>query len=435
MQLKSIGNIIMQRVKSRVLDDELQAVLDQRKQVHRYRERLTVEQPSEDDALSQIAAGQTQIMVGGNTYLGFCSNDYLGLARHPELIASLQDCAAKVGVGSTASHLVCGHSHYHHKLELELAAHTGRERALLFSTCYMANLGVVAALVGRGDSVFEDRLNHASLIDAGLLSRAQLKRFRHNDYDQLNNLLAGVKGRKLVVVDGVFSMDGDIAPLPELASVCKTHDAILMVDDAHGFGVLGKHGGGCAEHFDLSPTQVPVLVGALGKAFGTFGAFVAGSNALIETLIQFARPYIYTTALPPALAAASSTSLALLSKESWRRDNLQQRIAQFRAGAKRLGLSIVDSVTPIQPVLLGDEALVLQVAAQLKQSHILVGAIRPPTVPEGTSRLRITFSAAHSSEDVEQLLVALDEAIPLSARARLTVASLLDATSSAVIHD
>jgi 8-amino-7-oxononanoate synthase len=199
--------------------------------------------------------------------------------------------------------------------------------------------------------------------------------------------------------------------------------------------VLGKRGGGCAEHFNLSPTQVPILVGALGKAFGTFGAFVAGSNALIETLIQFARPYIYTTAMPPAIAAATSTSLALLSKESWRRDNLQQRIAQFRAGAKRLGLSMVDSTTPIQPVLLGDDALVLKVAAQLKQNYILVGAIRPPTVPEGTSRLRITFSAAHSLQDVEQLLAALDEAIPLSARTRSSSASMVDARCNATSHD
>jgi 8-amino-7-oxononanoate synthase len=404
------------------LDDELQAILDQRKQAHRYRERLTVVPCSSDSfALSQHKGQHedqsTQITANGKTYLGFCSNDYLGLANHPNLIASLQDCAAKVGVGSTASHLVYGHSNYHHQLELELAQHTGRERALLFSTCYMANLGVVAALAGRGDSVFEDRLNHASLIDAGLLSRAHLKRFRHNDCDHLASLLAKASGRKLVVVDGVFSMDGDIAPLPELVELCQQQGAILMVDDAHGFGVLGKRGGGCAEHFNLSQSQLPILVGALGKAFGTFGAFVAGSNALIETLIQFARPYIYTTAMPPALAAATSASLKLLQQESWRRDNLQHRIAQFRAGAKQLGLSMVDSHTPIQPVLLGDDALVLEVAAKLKQSHILVGAIRPPTVPEGTSRLRITFSAAHTIKNVEQLLVALDEAIPLSARA------------------
>ena len=234
-------------------------------------------------------------------------------------------------------------------------------------------------------------------------------------------------------------MDGDIAPLPDIAVLCKEHDAILMVDDAHGFGVLGKHGGGCAEHFSLSPTEVPILVGALGKAFGTFGAFVAGSNALIETLIQFARPYIYTTAMPPALAAATSTSLKLLKEECWRRDNLQQRITQFRAGAKRLGLSTADSNTPIQPVLLGDDALVLEVAAQLKKNHILVGAIRPPTVPEGTARLRITFSAAHSEKNVEQLLQALDQAIPASARIKSRVPSAAPSiaarTNNAATHD
>lgn len=400
-----------------MLDDELQAVLDERKQAHRYRERLTTQPYASESCSSHQGAGlQTQIVLEGNHYLGFCSNDYLGLAKHPDMVASLQDCAASMGVGSTASHLVCGHSEYHHKLERELAEFTGRERALLFSTCYMANLGVVSALAGRGDTLFEDRLNHASLIDAGLLSRAQLKRFRHNDYGHLADMLAGASGRKLVVVDGVFSMDGDIAPLPELAELCTERGAVLMVDDAHGFGVLGKKGGGSAEYFGLSQAQLPILVGALGKAFGTFGAFVAGSNALIETLIQFARPYIYTTAMPPALAAATSTSLALLKEESWRRDNLNQRIEQFRVGAQRLGLSLLPSCTPIQPVLLGDDALVLDVAKKLKERHIVVGAIRPPTVPEGTARLRITLSAVHTQKNIEQLLKALDEVIPASSK-------------------
>lgn len=404
-----------------MLDDDLQLVLDERRQISRYRERLVVEPFTSDSCSSHKAASaESYLTIDGERYLGFCSNDYLGLASHPELVSSLQQCADTMGVGSTASHLVCGHSHYHHKLELELAEFTGRERALLFSTCYMANLGVVTALAGRGDTIIEDRLNHASLIDAGLLSRAQLKRFRHNDCNHLDELLLGASGRKLVVVDGVFSMDGDIARLPEIASLCKKHDAVLMVDDAHGFGVLGQHGGGCAAHFDLSTKELPVLVGALGKAFGTFGAFVAGSNALIETLIQFARPYIYTTAMPPALAAATSASLLLLKEEAWRRDNLQQRIAQFRLGAKQLGLSIASSETPIQPVLLGDDELLLEVAATLKQNHILVGAIRPPTVPEGTARLRITFSALHTKKHIEQLLTALEQAIPISARVPLT---------------
>ncbi len=400
-----------------MLDDELQAALEQRKQAHRYRERLT-RQPYDSESCSshQGAALHAQIVLDGDQYLGFCSNDYLGLAGHSDVVASLQDCSAVMGVGSTASHLVCGHSEYHHKLEREIAEFTGRERALLFSTCYMANLGVVSALTGRGDTIFEDRLNHASLIDAGLLSRAQLKRFRHNDYHHLAQLLPSASGRKLVVVDGVFSMDGDIAPLPEFVELCTQHDAALMVDDAHGFGVLGQQGGGSAEYFGLSQSQLPILVGALGKAFGTFGAFVAGSNALIETLIQFARPYIYTTAMPPALAAATSTSLALLKEESWRRDNLKQRIEQFRAGAQRLGLSLLNSNTPIQPVLLGDDARVLEVAGKLKERRILVGAIRPPTVPEGTARLRITLSAVHTQKNIEQLLQALDEVVPASSR-------------------
>ena len=280
----------------------------------------------------------------------------------------------------------------------------------------MANLGVVAALTGRGDTVFEDRLNHASLIDAGLLSRAKFKRFHHNDCEHLEKQLATASGRKLVVVDGVFSMDGDLAPLPDLVAVCERYQAHLMIDDAHGFGVLGERGGGCAEHFSLSQQELPILVGTLGKAFGTFGAFVAGSHALIETLIQFARPYIYTTALPPAIAAASLTSLSLLKTETWRRDNLRERIQQFRHGALALGLPLMESATPIQPVLLGDDALVLAVAEKLKEQGILIGAIRPPTVPEGTARLRITFCADHSGEEVAQLLACLDRAIPINSR-------------------
>lgn len=388
-----------------MLEQELQAALLRRQQDHRYRKRMVLSSPQ-----------TTQITVDNQEYLAFSSNDYLGLANHPEVIASLQDAAAQMGVGSGASHLVCGHSDYHHQLENALADFTGRERALLLSTGYMANLGVVAALCDRGDTVLEDRLNHASLIDAGLLSRAKLKRFHHNDCQQLDQLLANATGRKLVVVDGVFSMDGDLAPLPDLAALCEQHQAHLMVDDAHGFGVLGQQGGGCVEHFGLPQHNLPVLVGTLGKAFGTFGAFVAGSHALIETLIQFARPYIYTTALPPAIAAASLTSLSLLKNESWRREHLNLRIEQFRQGAQALGLPLMNSATPIQPLVLGDDAVVLLVAEKLKEQGILVGAIRPPTVPDGTARLRITFSASHSEEHVALLLSALDQSIPLSTR-------------------
>ncbi|MFT6387626.1 MAG: 8-amino-7-oxononanoate synthase [Cellvibrionaceae bacterium] len=388
-----------------MLDKELKAALLQRQQDHRYRKRMVLSSPQ-----------STHITVNNTPYLAFSSNDYLGLANHPEVIESLQTASARMGVGSGASHLVCGHSEYHHQLEDALAEFTGRERALLLSTGYMANLGVVAALSGRGDTVLEDRLNHASLIDAGLLSRAKFKRFHHNDCEHLEKQLASASGRKLVVVDGVFSMDGDLAPLPDLVALCEQYQAHLMVDDAHGFGVLGKQGGGCAEHFSLSQQQLPILVGTLGKAFGTFGAFVAGSYALIETLIQFARPYIYTTALPPAIAAASLTSLSLLKAGTWRRDSLRARIQQFRQGALALGLPLMESATPIQPLVLGDDAVVLDVAEKLKQQGILIGAIRPPTVPEGTARLRITFSANHSEEDVAQLLACLDQVIPINSR-------------------
>lgn len=385
-----------------MLDDALRPVLQQRRRDQRYRERLVLDSPQ-----------QPRISVNGRELLSFCGNDYLGLACHPELIQAMQSAAAAFGVGSGASHLVSGHSDCHHQLETALAEFTGRERVLLFSTGYMANLGVVSALTGRGDTIFEDRLNHASLIDAGLLSRARLQRFRHNHCRQLaKQLAATTKGRRLVSVDGVFSMDGDLAPVTELVDLCRQTDSLLLVDDAHGFGVLGREGGGVAEHFQLSQAQLPILVGTLGKAFGTFGAFVAGSEALIETLIQFARSYIYTTALPPAIAAATLTSLRLLRQESWRREALYRRIDQFRRGAAALELPLTDSITPIQPLLLGADGVALAVAGQLREQGLLVVAIRPPTVPEGTARLRLTFTATHTEEDVARLLQALDRVIP-----------------------
>ncbi len=388
------------------LNDSLQALLQQRQREQRYRRRRVLR-----------SAQGAQVLVDGRSCLNFSSNDYLGLAAHPEVIDAMQCAVASSGVGSGASHLVYGHHDYHHQLEIALAEFTGRERALLFSTGYMANMGVIAALVGRGDWVFEDRLNHASLIDGGLLSRARCKRFRHSDMQQLDERLSCAQhGRKLVVVDGVFSMDGDLAPLPDVVRICQAHQAHLMVDDAHGFGVLGEQGGGCAEHWQLGAAQLPILVGTLGKAFGTFGAFVAGSAALIETLIQFARSYIYTTALPPAVAAASLCSLHLLQQGSSYRQQLQQRISEFRVGAEALGLPLMPSSTPIQPVVLGDDSQVVTVADGLSARNILVGAIRPPTVPEGSGRLRITLTAAHSAEDIDRLLSALDQLVPLSVR-------------------
>ena len=347
------------------------------------------------------------VQVDGSAYLAFSSNDYLGLANHPKVVQALQQGASQWGVGGGASHLVIGHSEPHHQLEQALAEFTGRERVLLMSSGYMANLAVITALVGRGDRVLHDRLNHASLLDAGLLSGARFSRYLHNDMASLSQRLQGGQGKTLLVSDGVFSMDGNLAQLPELAAQAKAHQAWLMVDDAHGFGVLGQTGAGLVEHYGLSSDDVPVLVGALGKAFGTSGAFVAGSAELIETLIQFARPYIYTTSSSPALACATLASLQLVKTEHWRREHLQQRIQEFRQGAQALGLNLMDSPTPIQPIIIGDSAQAMAISAQLRAQGILVGAIRPPTVAVGSARLRITLSAAHSSAQVQQLLDAL----------------------------
>jgi 8-amino-7-oxononanoate synthase len=258
--------------------------------------------------------------------------------------------------------------------------------------------------------VLEDYLNHASLLDGGLLSRAKFQRYKHQDCNDLDAKLNASNGtRKLVVTDGVFSMDGDVAPVADLAEVSQNNNAWLMVDDAHGFGVLGKTGAGLVEELDLSVDQVPVLMGTLGKSFGTYGAFVAGSETLIETLVQYARSYIYTTAPPPAIAVATSASLELVKNDQWRRDKLNQRILQFRAGAEQIGLRLMHSNTPIQPVLMASDAQLLKTNKQLLDSGFMVGAIRPPTVPEGTGRLRITLSATHSEQQVDALLDALDK--------------------------
>ena len=348
----------------------------------------------------------------GHHYLAFCSNDYLGLANHPAVIRALQSAAERYGVGSGAAHLVSGHSHEHHALEEELAEFTARPRALLFSTGYMANLGVISALLGRGDTVYEDRLNHASLLDGGLLAGARLLRYPHVDAPALTQRLAGREGGEaLIATDGVFSMDGDLAPLPALATVAGDHGAWLMVDDAHGFGVIGREGKGSLDYYGLGLEAVPVVIGTLGKAFGTAGAFVAGSEDLIETLIQKARTYIFTTATPPALAAATRVSLQLARREEWRREKLRALVQRFRAGAGQLGLSLLQSWTPIQPLLVGDAGRAVALSEVLRERGILIGAIRPPTVPVGTARLRITFSAAHSEQQVDRLLAALESAL------------------------
>lgn len=377
--------------------DELRQKLTAIEQQALYRRRRVMDTPQGVD-----------IVADGRRLVNFCSNDYLGLANHPEVVAALQRGAARYGAGSGAAHLVSGHSHAHHALEEELAAFTGRERALLFSTGYMANLGVIAALAERGATVFEDRLNHASLLDGALLSGAKLKRYAHADSESLRAALVASDAKtRLIASDGVFSMDGDVAPVVELAQVAREHKAWLVIDDAHGLGVIGAEGRGTLAQHGLGQDDVPVLVGTLGKAFGTFGAFVAGCEELIEFLIQRARTYIYTTALPPAVAEATRTALRIAREESWRREHLQRLITRFRAGAEQLGLRLLASNTPIQPVILGANETALRASQTLMDAGFWVGAIRPPTVPPGTARLRITFSAAHDENQVDRLLEAL----------------------------
>ena len=380
---------------------DLSARLAARQANNLYRHRPLLESPQ-----------GPHVVVDGQPLLAFCNNDYLGLANHPQVIEAWQQGASRWGVGGGASHLVIGHSRAHHALEEALAEFTGRPRALLFSNGYMANMGAVTALVGQGDTVLEDRLNHASLLDAGLLSGARFNRYLHNDAASLAKRLEKAVGDTLVVTDGVFSMDGNLADLPALAREAKAKGAWLMVDDAHGFGPLGATGGGIVEHFGLGLDDVPVLIGTLGKAFGTSGAFVAGSEALIESLIQFARPYIYTTSQPPALACATLKSLELLRSEHWRREHVNLLIRQFRQGAEQIGLQLMDSLTPIQPILIGDSAKAVQVSQQLRARGLLVTAIRPPTVPVGGARLRVTLSAAHTEAHVQLLLDALNDCCP-----------------------
>ncbi len=377
---------------------DLAADLEERRRQHRFRSPLVMDGPCGRHA-----------RLDGRDYLNFCSNDYLGLANDPEVIAAFQKAASEWGVGSGASHLVCGHQRPHQELEEALAAHTGRERALLFSTGYMANLGVISALLSKADAVFEDRLNHASLLDGGLLSGARFRRFAHNDPLALERLLQRSEARrKLVVVDGVFSMDGDEAPLAALAEVCEANEAWLMVDDAHGLGVLDERGRGSLFAQGVN-ARTQILMGTLGKGLGAGGAFVAGSHELIETLIQFARTFIYTTAMPAAVAAATLVSLEKSRQENWRRQKLAELVKRFRAGASEQGYTLMASQTPIQPILIGSDADAMALSAALREKGFLITAIRPPTVPEGEARLRVTLSAAHELVDVDALLTALEQ--------------------------
>jgi len=379
--------------------DDLKTTLGALQKRQLYRRRRVVESPP-----------GREINVNGQTLLNFSSNDYLGLAADPRVSVAFRAGIDRWGAGSGASHLVTGHTAAHHELEEALADFTRRPRALLFGSGYAANVGTVNALVGPGDFVFEDRLNHASLLDGGWLSRATFSWFNHGDTADLETRLAASADsprRKLIVSDGTFSMDGDLCPLPDLAAVAGRHGAWLMIDDAHGFGVHGRDGCGVVDPAAHGTSDVPVLVGTLGKAFGTAGAFVAGDEVLIETLIQRARNYIYTTALPPAVAVATLESLRIARAEAWRRERLQELITRFRAGARELGLHLQPSATPIQPVLVGESAAALALSATLESRGILVAAIRPPTVPAGTARLRVTFSALHEPADVDRLLAAL----------------------------
>jgi 8-amino-7-oxononanoate synthase len=374
------------------------AELEQRKQSGLYRVRRQISGPQRPELVSD-----------GTPLLSFCSNDYLGMASRPELSRAAAASMQANGLGGAASHLICGHHDAHHQLEQRLARFTGRSAALFFSTGYMANMGVISALAGRGDTIFSDRLNHASIIDGCILSRARVECYPHGDIRALEAMLSRTGGHKLVVTDGVFSMDGDIAPLAELADLCRTYDALLVVDDAHGVGVLGPEGQGSIAELGLTEEQVPVLIGTLGKAVGTSGAFVAGPAHLMDYLVQKARTYIYTTAMPPALALATCASVDIVEREENRRDHLRRLIARFRSEAESLGYRLMPSDTPIQPILIGANREALALSQSLERQGLLVTAIRPPTVPEGEARLRVTLSASHTWDDLQQLLEGLAE--------------------------
>ena len=349
------------------------------------------------------------VVVDGERLLSFCSNDYLGLASHPELIAAMSQAANVAGVGSGASHLVTGHQQAHEMLEQYLRQFTGQPAVLLFTTGYMANLGIITALCGRDDVIFADKLNHASLNDAAVLSRATLKRYPHNDLASLERMLSQTNARrKLIVADAVFSMDGDLAPVPELLALCERHDAYLMLDDAHGFGVLGANGRGVLEHFGLGSPRI-IYMATLGKAAGAAGAFVAGDAVLVEYLMQSARTYIYTTASPAPVAAAALAGVRQIAENDSHRRHLHHLIRLFRSECHLQRWQLMESHTAVQPVIIGSNEEVLRVSERLREQGILVPAIRPPTVPKGSARLRISLSAAHSEEDVRRLLHVLHE--------------------------
>lgn len=354
-----------------------------------------------------------KVIYKGKPYLSFCSNDYLGLANHPDAIKAFKIATDHYGVGSAASHVLTGHCEIHHALEEEVAEFLAYPAALIFSTGYMANIGAITTFAKRGDLLIQDHRNHASLIDAGLLARAEMRRFRHNDMQHLEKILQSTShNNKFIVTQGIFSMSGELAPLPEIVQLAKSHKAWLMLDDAHGLGCLGATGRGTLEHFQLTYKDVPILIGTFGKAFGSFGAFIAGDHAFIETLRQFARTYIYTTALPPAVCAATRATLAIAQKETWRQLHLKTLITEFRRDASKFDLNILPSVSAIQAIEIGDERKALELSEQLFKRGILIKAIRCPTVAFGHACLRINLSANHSSQDIAFLVENLRELIP-----------------------
>lgn len=377
----------------------LQQELDKREAEGLLRQRRLLDSPQAE-----------HIVANDRHFLSFCSNDYLGLANHPELIAAMQKAAGISGVGSGASNLITGHHRYHDELEKRLAKFVELPAALLFSTGYMANIGVIGALMGRHDAIFADKLNHACLNEGAYLSRADFHRFPHNDVVALEKLLKESTAiHKLIAADAVFSMDGDIAPLPEYLALCEKYDAYLYIDDAHGFGVLGEHGKGSLSHFQLKSPRI-VMMATLGKAAGVAGAFVAGEKVVIDYLIQKANSYVYSTPAPPALSATLTESVRLIEAGDELRAHLQSLIALLKSTLQLKKWQLMPSDTAVQPLVVGGNREVLALSEYLQSKGILVPAIRPPTVPAGTGRLRISLSAAHTADDVKKLVAALHEA-------------------------
>jgi 8-amino-7-oxononanoate synthase len=377
----------------------LQRELDQRKTDGLLRQRRLLDSPQAE-----------HIVANAQPYLSFCSNDYLGLANHPDLIAAMQKAAGDSGVGSGASNLITGHHRYHDALEKQLANFVELPAALLFSTGYMANIGVLGALTGRGDAIFADKLNHACLNDGAYFSHAEFQRYPHNDVAVLEKLLqASTAKHKLIAADAVFSMDGDIAPIPEYLALCEKYDAYLYLDDAHGFGVLGEHGKGSLSHFNIKSPRI-IMMATLGKAAGVAGAFVAGEQVVIDYLIQKAKSYVYSTPAPPALSATLSVSVKLIEQGDDLRANLNRSIAYLKNNLKLNQWRLMDSDTSIQPLVVGGNKETLALSEYLQTCGILVPAIRPPTVPVGTARLRISLSASHTLDDMQKLVDAIHRA-------------------------